>query len=186
PTVYTNYAQYSRPTIWFTVRTAGDPNGLAKAAVAQIFAVDHSQPVTAVQTLDDFVATTLSQSRQIAYLVGGFAVVALALAMIGLYGVMSYSVAQRTTEIGVRQAVGASRVDILRMVLKQGLALSLAGVVTGAVAGVFATRPLTSLLYGVTATDPWVYGAIALIFAVIGAAASLIPAWRATLVDPVV
>ncbi len=122
-TVYTNYAQYSRPTIWFTVRTAGDPNGVAKAAEAQIFAVDHSQPVTAVQTLDEFVATTLSQSRQIAYLVGGFAVVALALAMIGLYGVMSYSVAQRTTEIGVRQAVGASRMDILRMVLKQGLAL---------------------------------------------------------------
>ena len=185
PTIYLDFAQFGSPIIWFTLRTAGDVNAIAKSAEAQIFAVDHSQPVTALQPLSQIVATSMAQRKQVAFLIGGFAVLALVLAMIGLYGVLSYSVAQRTTEIGVRQAIGANRGEIMRMVLAQGLGLSLAGVLVGAAAGIFITKPLTSLLYGVTPTEPWVFGAMALLFALIGALASSIPAWRATRIDPI-
>ncbi len=109
---------------------------------------------------------------------------ALVLALIGLYGVMAYSVARRTAEFGIRQAIGAQRGDILRMVLAQGARLSLAGVAGGVLAAAASTRLIGRLLYGVAATNPVVYGGIAMLFFLVAAAASLAPAWRATRAEP--
>jgi ABC-type antimicrobial peptide transport system permease subunit len=111
--------------------------------------------------------------------------VALVLALIGLYGVMAYSVAQRTAEFGIRQAIGAPRQEILRLVLMQGVKLSLTGVAAGALAAVGLTHLATRLLYGVSATDPIVYGSIAVLLLIVTAIATLAPAWRATRVDPI-
>jgi putative ABC transport system permease protein len=134
------------------------------------------------------VAATLLERRQTMYLITGFAAVAMLLAVIGLYGVMAYSVAQRTTEIGIRQAIGAQRADILRMVLGQGMRLSLAGIAVGTGAALGLTRLIASLitkmLFHVSATDPRTYAAIALLFLVVALSATYVPAWRATRVDP--
>jgi ABC-type antimicrobial peptide transport system permease subunit len=118
------------------------------------------------------------------YLVGGFAVAALLLAVVGLYGTMAYSVAQRTAEIGIRQAVGAGRADILRLVLGQGLRLSGAGIAIGLAASLALTRLMANMLYHVSATDPATFAVIAAIFLLVALAATLIPAWRAARVDP--
>ena len=182
---YTPYQQFAWPGITFTIRTAGDPNRLANAARAQIFAVDRNQAVTRVQTLEEFLASALSERRQTLYLIAGFAAVALLLALIGLYGVMSFTVAQRAGEIGIRQAIGAQRADILRMVLGQGLRLSAAGIVSGGLAALWITRFLTRMLYHVSATDPMIFAGIAVLLLATGMAASWIPAWRATRIDPV-
>ena len=170
---YTPYAQFAWPGITFTIRTAGDPNRLANAARAQIFAVDRNQAVTRVQTLEEFLASALSERRQTLYLIGGFAAVALLLALIGLYGVMSFTVAQRAGEIGIRQAIGAQRGDILRMVLGQGLRLSAAGIVAGGLAALWLTRFLAGMLFHVSATDPVIFAGIAILFLATAMAASL-------------
>jgi ABC-type antimicrobial peptide transport system permease subunit len=118
------------------------------------------------------------------YLIGGFAAVSLLLAVIGLYGVMSYAVAQRTTEIGIRQAIGAQRGDILRLVFGQAIRLSLAGIAAGAVAALALTRLIGQMLYHVGATDPLTFVAVATLFLLVAMLASYVPAWRATRVDP--
>src|SRR5450432_114492 len=190
--MYTAYPQWTWPAMALTVRTAGDARALAGGLRAAVAAVDKEQPVTGLQTLEDAVAVTLLERRQTMYLITGFAAIAMLLAVIGLYGVMAYSVAQRTTEIGIRQAIGARRADILRMVLGQGMRLSLAGIAVGTGAAVGLTRLIASLmsslipkmLFHVSATDPLTYAAIALLFLVVALAATYIPAWRATRVDP--
>jgi putative ABC transport system permease protein len=186
--MYTPYPQWTWPAMAFTIRTAGDPRRQANGLRLAVAAVDKDQPVTGLQTLEDAVAATLLERRQTMYLITGFAAVAMLLAVIGLYGVMAYSVAQRTTEIGIRQAIGAQRADILRMVLGQGLRLSLAGIAVGTGAAIGLTRLIASLiskmLFHVSATDPLTYGAIALLFLAVALAATYVPAWRATRVDP--
>jgi predicted permease len=185
PIMYTAYAQWTWQAINLTVRTQGGASQLGRAMAAQVSATDRDLPTTQITTMEELVAATLSQRRQTLYLIAGFAAVALVLAVIGLYGVMAYSVAQRTAEFGIRQAVGAQRSDILWMVLAQSARLSLVGVGAGVIAAVGLTRLIARLLFGVATTDPVVYGAIAAVFLLVAAAASLGPAWRATRVDPV-
>jgi ABC-type antimicrobial peptide transport system permease subunit len=167
-----------------TLRTAGDPRQLFNAARAQVFAVDRDLPVINPRTTEDLLDGVLAQRRQTMYVVAGFAVVALLLAVIGLYGVMAYSVAQRTAEIGIRQAIGAQRRDILRMVMGQALRLSLAGIGIGVIASTVLTRLIARMLFHTSATDPATYLEISILFLAITLAASYLPAWRATRIDP--
>ena len=135
--------------------------------------------------MDEVVQIALSQRRETMYLIAGFAAVALLLAVIGLYAVMAYAVAQRTTEIGIRQAIGAQRADILRMVLVQGVRLTAIGIAVGVIAAAALTRLLDRMLFHVSATDPLIFAAIACLLLAVSLAACGLPAWRATRVDPV-
>jgi putative ABC transport system permease protein len=184
---YVPYAQRSgSPNLFVVVRADGDPASLAPSVRGAIAGVDRDLPVYRVTTMERMVADSLAQRRFSMFLLGSFAFIALALAVVGLYGVMSYSVAQRTHEIGVRMALGAQGRDILKMVVGQGLLLIAAGLAIG-LAGAFAlTRLMTSLLFGVSATDPLTYVGIALLLATVALLASYLPARRATKVDPLV
>jgi putative ABC transport system permease protein len=184
--MYSSYAQGTWPRLSIGVRAAGDPAAMSKLLSAQIAAVDRDLPVANIQTMEQVVANTLAQRKETMYLIAGFAGLALVLAAIGLYGVMAYSVAQRTAEIGIRQAIGAQRTDILRMVMLQGLRLSLAGIVVGTAAAAVLMRLIARMLFQVSATDPVTFAIIAAILVAVGMAASYVPAWRATRVDPVV
>jgi ABC-type antimicrobial peptide transport system permease subunit len=159
---------------------------ISSAVRARLLQLDPDQPVTNVETVDQILANSLGQRRLTLWLIGGFAAVALILALIGLYGVIAYSVAQRTREIGIRHALGASFSQICRMVLGQGLRLAGAGVIAG-IAGAFGlTRLISGLLFGVQPTDPAVFVAAAVLFAAVAVLASYVPAHRAATVDPVI
>jgi putative ABC transport system permease protein len=166
------------------VRVSGDPVSVMKSAPSQIYALDSDQPVVGVQTLEDYLASTLVQRRQTMELIAGFAAIALLLAIIGLYGVMAYSVSQRTMEIGIRRAIGAQTSDVLLMVLRQGLVLSLAGIVLGVGVAFGLTRLISGMLFNVKAADPWTFAGISGLFLVVSLVASCVPAWTATRVDP--
>lgn len=171
-------------TAYLVLRTPGRPLRFASALRKAALAVDPDQPVSDVKTMDSVLAKAFGERRWMMGLLGSFAAVALLLAIVGLYGVIAYSVARRTQEVGIRRALGAQQADILRLVLRQALALSLAGVAIG-IAGAFAlTRFLKALLFHVTATDPAVFVATAALFIVVALAASYIPARRAARIDP--
>ncbi len=182
---YTSYPQFTWPNVALAIRTAGEPNSVANAARRQVFEMDRDMPATGVQTMQDYVAQSLGQRRDLLYLVGSFAALALILGVIGVYGLMAYAVTQRTSEFAIRQAIGATRRDILVMVLRQSLWLSTAGIAAGAAAAAFATRMIATMLYGVRATDPWTFAGAALLFLAVALAASYVPARRATRLDPV-
>jgi putative ABC transport system permease protein len=181
---YTSYPQFPWPGMTLTIRAAGDASSLSNAMRAAVLSVDPDLPLVNMRTLESLEGQALAQRRQMMYVIAGFAAVALLLALIGLYGVMAYSVAQRTTEIGIRQAIGARRGDILRMVLGQGLRLSLVGIGIGMLAAAALTRWISSMLYHVSATDARTFAGISILFLAVALAASWIPAWRATRVDP--
>jgi putative ABC transport system permease protein len=181
---YTPYPQFTWPNLALTLRADGDPSALSNAARTQVAAVDPDLPVTRIQTLEQFVAGQLSGRRQTLYLLAGFAAVAALLAVLGLYGAMAWSVAQRNTEIGIRQAIGAQRAEILRLVLGQGLRVAAAGIAVGIAAAVVVTRLLSQMLFHVSGTDPLTYAAVALLFLAVALAATALPAWRAARVDP--
>ena len=167
------------------VRTSADPLSLAAALREQVKELDKDQAVSDLRTLGEVVSASIAQPRLNTLLLAGFATLALVLASIGIYGVISYSVAQRTREIGIRMAIGASRGKVLRMVVGEGLALSLAGLGIGLVAAFALARLMASLLYGVTPSDPATFATVSLIFATVASLASYIPARRATKVDPI-
>lgn len=146
--------------------------------------MDHDLPVTNLMTVDAMMEQQLTQQRQTMYLIGGFASIAMLLAVIGLYGLMAYSVAQRTVEMGIRQAIGAQRSDIMGLVFGQAVRLSLAGIGAGIVAAMMLTRLVSNLLFRVSATDPATFAAIAALFLGVSMLATYVPAWRATRVDP--
>jgi putative ABC transport system permease protein len=148
--------------------------------------IDPQQRVMRLRTMDEIVAETMSDSRFDAWLYGVFAALALMLTMIGVYGLVAFFVAQRTNEIGIRLALGASRGGVLAMVLKQGAGLIVAGLAVGLAGAVFVTRSFEKLLYGVKANDPRAFVAVALVLLIVGAIASLIPARRASKVDPMI
>jgi putative ABC transport system permease protein len=168
------------------VRTRTNPAALADTISRQIWASYPDQPLTHVMTLTKTIAESVGDQRMHTVLLGVFAGVGLALALLGVYGVVSYSVARRTREIGVRMALGAGQMDVLRMVMRQGLTLVASGAAIGAAGALGAVRVIASELYGVKASDPWTFcGAIALIL-IVGCLACWIPARRAMRVDPMV
>jgi putative ABC transport system permease protein len=159
---------------------------LASSIRNAIWAVDKDQPVANIDTMDHIVSEAIARQRFSMLLLGIFAGLALVLAAVGIYGVMSYSVAQRTHEIGIRMALGAQRADVLQMTVKQGLKLVGAGMMLGLVAAFLLTRVLASLLYGISATDPITFVGISLVLLAVAILASYIPALRATKVDPII
>jgi predicted permease len=187
PELYTPFTQehqrFVRPRVLF-VRTTGDPRNLVAAVRSKIWAVDQDQPINDVRTMEEIVSQWLAPRRFNLVLLGVFAALALVLASVGLYGVISYVVSQRTREIGVRVALGAQPRDILKLIVGQGLVLTLCGIIIGLLASLFLTRWLESLLFGVSATDPMTFAAIALLLTMVALLACWIPARRATKVDP--
>jgi putative ABC transport system permease protein len=168
------------------LRTSVDPLSLVSAVRKQVNDLDKDLPLFGVQTMDDILSEEVATQRFNAGALAGFAALAALLAAVGIYGVMAYAVGQRTREIGVRMAMGAQPGNVLGMVLKQGLRLALIGVVLGVGASLALTRLMTSMLFGVKASDPITYVAVAAGLAAIALAACWIPAWRATRVDPVI
>jgi len=174
------------PMSTLVVRTAGDPKPLAGAIRDQVLAVDPNQPVFDVKTMEERVAVTLETRRFAVVLLGIFGALALLLAAIGLYGVLAFAVSQRTREIGIHMALGARTRDVLLMVIRQGMALVVIGVVLG-VAGAYAvTRTIRSLLFEIGTTDPLTFVFVSVLLAVVGFVACYLPARRATKVDPLV
>ena len=148
--------------------------------------MDPDQPIASLRTMEDVIALSLAGRRFNMLLLGAFAALALVLSSVGLYGVMSYSVGQRLREMGVRQALGATRGDVLRLVLREALRTVLIGVVPGVVAALLLGRVVSSLLYGIPAADPLTFAAAVGTLTVVAVAASLVPGLRATRVDPMI
>lgn len=185
--IYVPYAQERR--VWaiprdLVVRTNVDPASLAGAVRDAVWAVDKDQPVSNVKTMDQVFAAATSRERFQVLLLGLFATLALVLACVGLYGVISYAVVQRTHEIGVRMALGAQAGDVLKLVIRQGMMMTIIGLAIGIVGGLAATRVMSEMLYGVTATDAVTYISMGGLLLVVAFLACYIPARRATKVDP--
>ena len=186
PEYYVPESQAPLDSMVLTVKTSGDPRGIVGAVRDEVRELDKDLPVYNIRTLDDYLASGVAQPRLFALLLGIFAGLALALTAIGLYGVMSYSVAQRTHEIGIRMALGARPVNVLQLVVRQGMTVAALGIGIGLVLALLATRVMTSLLFGIGAKDPLTLAAIALIIAGVALGACFVPARRATRVDPMV
>lgn len=172
--------------MFVVVRTSNDPNAMISEVRAQVTALDPEVPVFAPQTMDELLSQSVTQSQVNMLLLAGFAALALVLAAVGIYGVMSYLVSQRTQEIGVRMALGASRTNVLQMIVLHGLRLAGAGLLAGLIAALLLTRLIKGLLYGTSPSDPLTFIGIALLLAAVALLASYIPALRATKVDPMV
>lgn len=189
PELYTPFTQdyfpFVAPSVLF-VRTHGDPQNLIAAVRDEIGAVDKSIPIFEIQTMEDVLAHWLAPRRFNLLLMSVFAGVALALASVGIYGVMSYSVSQRTRELGVRVALGAQRRDLLALVVRQGLVLAVIGVGIGLIVSFSVTRWLATLLFGISATDPFTLATVASLFTLVAFVACYFPARRAMKVDPIV
>jgi putative ABC transport system permease protein len=168
------------------IRAAGDPATVAGAAAKTIAAIDPAQAVYDVQTLEQSLADSIAPRRFNLLLLGAFAAAALLLAVVGIYGVMSYAVTQRTHEVGVRMALGAGRTQVVRMIVRQGLLVSFAGMAAGVGAAIGLTRLIRSMLYEVGPGDPWTFVGVCAILGAAVAAACWIPARRAAAVDPMV
>ncbi len=184
PTIYLPYLQTGDQTMSLVVRTDSEPAAIVPAIKNAIRAIDKDQPIFNVKTMDEIISGVVSAQRLAFILLGIFAFLALTLAAVGIYGVTSYSVSQRTHEIGIRMALGARESDVFRLVVGHGLTLGLVGVGLGVAGALVLTRFLTSLLYGIRPTDPLTYLVVSLVLAAVAALASYIPARRATKVDP--
>jgi len=185
-TIYWPHARMPYPFMTIAVRTLGDPKRLATTVIREIHSMEADQPVAEVRPMNDVVAESVARQRFNMTLLGIFASVALALAAVGIYGVMSYSVTQRTQEIGIRMALGARRSDVVRMVVGHGVGLSIAGIGIGLAFAFALTRVMNTLLFGVTATDPLTYAGLSALLLFVTAVACYVPARRATRVDPTV
>jgi putative ABC transport system permease protein len=196
---YGGLAQQAEPTVyapmtqgdWSTsmsvaVRTSVDPLTLVTPIRRELAQLDNALPMADISTMDDIVSTSVAQPKLESVLLALFAALALLLATVGIYGVLSYSVTQRTREIGVRMAVGADKGRVLRMVVRDGLRLAVLGLAIGLALALLATRLLSGMLFGISSTDPATYAAITVILFVVAILASYIPARRATNVDPMI
>jgi putative ABC transport system permease protein len=184
--VYRPFAQQAWRSVFLVVRTTGDPDALASQLPREIAAVDRDIVVSDAMSMDDVLADVTAQPRFRTMLLVGFASIAVLIAAVGLYGLIAYSVSQRTREIGVRMALGAATWNIKRMVLREGTLLVTAGVVAGMTLAWVLSRLLGNLLYGIAATDPLSFLFAATVAVLAGLSASLIPAWRAARTNPVV
>jgi putative ABC transport system permease protein len=187
PEIYLPFRQSPQLQMTLVARTAGpDPLRLAPSLRAAVAAVDREQPLARIISMEQVARNSVANRRLSMLLLTLFASVAMALAVVGIYGVVSYSVTRRTREIGVRLALGAQRGDVLAMIVRQGLTLALAGAAIGVVVALSLTRVMNTMLFGTTATDPLVFAAAALLLTGVAAFACYIPARRATKVDPAV
>ena len=186
PMIYRPFEQSSNLTVSFLVRTRGTGAGLADAIAKEVRGIDPTLPVYQVQTMENLLAGGVAQRQFLVRILMCFGVAAIGLALLGIYGVISYSVAQRTREIGIRVAIGARRTQVLGMVLRQGMTHAAIGMAVGVVLALVLARLLTSQLFGVTPFDPVTLGVVAALMAVVAVAAVYVPARRAARVDPIV
>jgi predicted permease len=186
PEIYLPYLQAAEPFMTILTRTAGNPLHWASAVRSQVSAVDQTQPPYDITTLDELRAKFIAPRRVNTLLLGSFAVLGLVLAGVGIYGVVSYSVSRRTHEIGIRMALGAQRQDVLKMVMVQGLWLTMVGVAIGAAGALAVTKFLSSLLYSVKPTDPLTFVVVSLLLTGVALLATYVPARRAMKVEPTV
>jgi putative ABC transport system permease protein len=184
--IYVSAAQFPSPYMSIVARTSRPAPNLAAAIRGAIWAVDSDQPVSLVRSLDDMITERNTPNRILTQMIGFFGVLALLLGAIGIYGLMAQSVEQRTHEIGIRMALGSSRGAVTRLIVGQGLRLTLWGIAFGLLAAAAATRALGSILYQVKANDPVTFVAVAAFFAVVALAACYIPARRGSRVDPII
>jgi putative ABC transport system permease protein len=186
PQVYRPFMQFSWTNLSLVIRTESDPLQLASAVRSEVKAIDPNQPVANVRTMEQAVTESVARRRFIMLLLSLFAAMALVLTVVGLYGVISYSVTQRTHEFGVRMALGAQARDVLRLVVRDGLRLTALGVGIGLAAAFALTRGMASLLFNVSASDPLTFALVTALLVVVAIVSSCIPARRATKVDPII
>jgi putative ABC transport system permease protein len=184
PMAFWPHAELVYPAMTLAIRTRGESTGVAAAARHVIHQLDPDQPIGQVATMEALMAKSVARARFNSTLLGIFSIVALIMAAVGIYGVMSYSVLQRTHEIGVRMALGAQRAHVLKLILKQGVVLALTGVLVGLAGSFGLTRVISTLLFDVAATDKATFAAVAVGLFAITFLASYLPAWRATKVNP--
>jgi putative ABC transport system permease protein len=184
PEVYLPHKQHSVDNMTVVVRTAGDPAAFVPVARADLASLDREMPMAAIRTMDEVVGRSITQRRFMMVLLAAFATVAVLLAAIGVYGVLAYVVSQRTQEIGVRLAIGAAPEDVVRLFLREGVTLTLVGLLAGLAGAAAAGRALTTLLFGVTASDPLTFAVVAGALGLAALCASYLPARRAAAVDP--
>jgi putative ABC transport system permease protein len=184
PTIYIPYPQAPAQTMSLVIRTRADAGTIVPAVKRAIWRVDPNQPLFSVRSMPDIVANTISATRVAFVLLAAFAAIALALAAVGIYSVTSHGARQRTREVGVRMALGASRMDVLRLVIGSGMRFSLAGTTIGLVAAMGLSRALSSLLFGVTPLDSGTFVAVGAGFVLVALVANGIPAWRAATLNP--
>jgi putative ABC transport system permease protein len=184
--LYYPLAQAPDPHMYALIRTSGDPLALVRSAHAQVWAIDRNQPVHSTRTVEDILAGSQANRRFVTLLLGLFSIVALALAVIGIYSVVAYSTAHRTREIGIRIALGARPADVLRMVLKEGLMIGALALTLGTAAALALTRVMSGLLFGVGSRDPITFVALPAGLLLVAILATLVPAARAVRVNPIV
>jgi putative ABC transport system permease protein len=186
PSYYVPQTQVPFNQLTVVVRTINDPHSVITAVTKEVSSLDKDLPLFAVKTLDEYLAASVAAPRFSTTLLSIFAAVALVLTIVGLYGAMSYSVAQRTNEIGIRMALGAQARDVLSLIVGQGFKLVLLGLAVGLVGAFALMRVVSSLLFGVTTKDPLTFATVAGLLAVVALLACYIPARRATKVDPMI
>jgi predicted permease len=184
--VYAPHAQQQYNGMYLVARASGDPAAISSALTREVHAIDPDVPLFDVRTMPDRIHDSLARQRFAMTMLAAFAAFAMLLGGVGVYGVMSYLVTQGTHDIGLRIALGAPRSSILRMVVRQGMAMAVAGVGAGLIGALALTRVMASLLFGVSATDAVTFGGVAIFLAGIALLASYVPAWRATRVDPLI
>jgi putative ABC transport system permease protein len=185
-TIYWPPSRFTYPFMTIAIRAAGDPRAVVSPAIAALHDIDPNVAGADVKTMEEVIDGSVAQRRLTMLLLSIFAGLALVLAAVGIYGVIGYSVSQRTQEIGIRMALGAPRATVLRMVVGQAMALALVGVAVGAVGAWLLSRLMQKLLFGVTASDPLTFVAVSILLALVAAVAASIPGLRATRVDPVI
>lgn len=185
-TIYWPPSRFTYPFMTIAIRTAGDPRGIVSPAIAALHDMDPNVAAADVQTMEQVIDTSVAQRRLTMLLLSIFAGLALVLAAVGIYGVIGYSVSQRTREIGIRMALGAPRANVLRLVVGQAMALAAVGVGVGAAGAWLLTRLMQKLLFGVTASDPLTFAAVSALLGLVAGVAASVPGLRATRVDPVI
>jgi putative ABC transport system permease protein len=186
PTIYRPFTQRYSSAASVVVRAVGDPGDLIPAVRSEVAALDENLPAQDLQPLTETTGLVTWSARTAAAALSFFGLLGLLLASVGIYGVMSYSVARRTREIGLRMALGAEARDVVKLIVKQGMGLALIGTVTGLALAAAATRLIASLLYGVTATDPATFAGVAIFLIIVALLACYLPARKATKIDPMV
>jgi putative ABC transport system permease protein len=184
PAIYSPHMQHPFQSMGLAVRTDGDPAAVASVVRREILKLDPDQPVSNVRTMETVLSDSLMLRRVSMLMLTVFALLALTLATVGIYGLTAYSVSRRTHEIGLRVALGANQAQILRLIVVRGLVTSLIGAAIGLAAAFQLTRAVSAMLYGVTATDPLVFAGVPLLLVAVSAVASYIPARKATRIDP--